>query len=606
MSKEVQKIHNDIVEIIERKTVERITRLETKINLNKDFPLFKAGDGEPKPIKYDSGILADYIIMACFEGKFIYKDYADSRSKNEVFGLNNGALKIYNEEKGVFEQLTHQAIKNIAEDYFYRKPQMRRDHKASKKSWVIFIDEIVEDIKNNLNRYLRIQGNHWSDSFEKGYLPFVFKNGTYIFDFEEKKGYFIKEKSPNFLATYYLDADFDDSFLENLENNNLIKFLNFKFSLESNKDKQELFYACLFDLFYTENQSQHALFFTGKAKSGKSTIFGSLFKVKGSDNWLVIENAKNIVDKFVNTEIFNNNIIVSDETSEAYLSDTFNFKNMLSKGYTSFERKFKDKVTIKFFSKFLMTGEKPLEMKIDGGIERRFIYFMINPERMQIKGTLEKYLRANMEKNLFQVLLIGFYSINKNNFLETLTSLRDRYEELYKDTILQIGKLQTSHLEKMEELYVFKERSCITFSDKMGLYFGVNVKDKGNTQRIYKDYLKDLINKTEDFKGLIIGKVTSDINVKKIRTYGEYKNLPKLQDEDDKDINKKVIFKKNTTYILNVGLNTEFLKSKVVTTHTTLLGQNSVEKIANAKSLFRDLEENEYKCLLENMEILKL
>ena len=50
---------------------------------------------------------------------------------------------------------------------------------------------------------------------------------------------------------------------------------------------------------------------------------------------------------------------------------------MLSKGYISTERKFKDRITVKVFSKVIGVGEKPIENKVDGGMDRRFLYLVL-------------------------------------------------------------------------------------------------------------------------------------------------------------------------------------------------------------------------------------
>ena len=59
--------------------------------------------------KWDSGVIAKYVIAEQFENKYIYKDFADYENSfiipNEVFNINNGNLKIFDEETKLFKNL---------------------------------------------------------------------------------------------------------------------------------------------------------------------------------------------------------------------------------------------------------------------------------------------------------------------------------------------------------------------------------------------------------------------------------------------------------------------------------------------------------------------
>ena len=133
--KVLNEIQKEIIETIEKaEEVARIEKLKTNLNLIEDYPLVKKiNEEEEKKMKYDTGVLANYVIMAEYEGKFIYKDYGDINNFNAIFSVNNGCLRIYNAETGVYEQLTNDSIKTTVEDYFFRKPHIYRDHKAGKK-----------------------------------------------------------------------------------------------------------------------------------------------------------------------------------------------------------------------------------------------------------------------------------------------------------------------------------------------------------------------------------------------------------------------------------------------------------------------------------------
>ena len=121
MKKVLNEIQKEIIETIEKaEEVVRVEKLKTNLNLNQDYPLIKKiNEEEEKKMKYDTGVLANYVIMAEFEGKYIYKDYADTRDFDSIFYLNNGCIRIYNEELGVYEQLTNERIRRIIEDYFF-------------------------------------------------------------------------------------------------------------------------------------------------------------------------------------------------------------------------------------------------------------------------------------------------------------------------------------------------------------------------------------------------------------------------------------------------------------------------------------------------------
>jgi Predicted ATPase len=603
MKKVLNEIQKEIIETIEKaEEVVRVEKLKTNLNLNQDYPLIKKiNEEEEKKMKYDTGVLANYVIMAEFEGKYIYKDYADTRDFDSIFYLNNGCIRIYNEELGVYEQLTNERIRRIIEDYFFRKPYMYTDHKSGKKPFKTFLDDMVEDVKNNLNMFLRKQKMYWNDSFKKDFLAIAFKNGTFIFNMQEKKVYFKSIKSPQFLTSYYFNIDYKEEFLnvsKNIEKNNLMNFLNFKLNLIEEKKKMH-FYACFFDLFYTENPSQHAIYFTGDAKSGKSTFLLSIFNISNSQNWLTNKNIIDLVDKFTVPEDFQRNIIMSDETKEKYLEDCYNLKSLLSKGYITTERKFKDRITVKVFSKVIGVGEKPLENKVDGGMDRRFLYFKFSNKRIELKEKLEDYLKKDIEKNLFQALLIGFYSVIANNYFETLTSLRDEYEILYPEVILSVAKAQTSYIEKMEEIFTFDEKSCIQLTDLMNIYFAIFNKDKGNTQRTFREYIENLIKKSEDFKSCKIVRITTNVTVKKIDKFQKYSQYPKLNENETFET--KNIFKRNNSYITGININRDtLLKKLALINNKNIEGENTVDKANNIESFFRRLPENEYNYLIEH------
>ena len=147
-------------------------------------------------------------------------------------------------------------------------------------------------------------------------------------------------------------------------------------------------------------------------------------------------------------------------------------------------------------------------------MDRRFLYFKFSNKRIELKEKLEDYLKKDIEKNLFQALLIGFYSVIANNYFETLTSLRDEYEILYPEVILSVAKAQTSYIEKMEEIFSYDEKSCIQLTDLMNIYFAIFNKDKGNTQRTFREYIENLIKKSEDFKSCKIVRITTNVTVK--------------------------------------------------------------------------------------------
>ena len=155
--------------------------------------------------KWDSGVIAKYVISERFSNKYIYKDFADYENSfiipAEVFNINNGNLKIYDADTKLFKNLNDDEIENEIENFF-NEPEnifIRKNCCLSIGDWGNYKRKMIEIIKKELNNFCKENRLHWSNSFEKNYIAVVLKNGTLFLYYKEKKIEFKEEFDPNFL-----------------------------------------------------------------------------------------------------------------------------------------------------------------------------------------------------------------------------------------------------------------------------------------------------------------------------------------------------------------------------------------------------------------------
>ena len=221
-------------------------------NLEEDFK-YKTCNEKGK-IKYEAlpvRIIVQYILNAKMVGKHFYKDYA---SFDNPYESDKGFIKYYDEKLGIWK-IADTFIKDKIDEFFSDeetkdiinccKFAMNKDTRSSDNK-ILFVSVVHE-----MNKVLKKLGNHWNTSFEKGYLPIAFKNGTLFLNAVTGKIKFKEEKDPNFLTEIYFNTNYDPVKLDG--ENRLFKFLKEKVNLNT-KEKEDYFKALLFDFFYTENE----------------------------------------------------------------------------------------------------------------------------------------------------------------------------------------------------------------------------------------------------------------------------------------------------------------------------------------------------------------
>lgn len=529
--------------------------------------------------KWDSGVIAKYVIAERFENKYIYKDFADYENSfiipNEVFNINNGNLKIFDEETKLFKNLEDDQIENQIE-IFFNKPEnifIRKNCCLSIGDWGSYKRKMVEIIKKELNSFCKENRLHWSNSFEKNYIAVILKNGTLFLKYKEKKIEFKEEFNPSFLAEYKIDLEFNLEDLKEtkLEDNHFFNFVKCKLNLD-NKEKMELFLGMYFDLFYNANASQHILFIVGKAGSGKTTLLEWFKNLQHSENWSVVRNITDLTDKFTDPNVYNLNYVLSDEVKESYITDNARFKSMISKNTISTEQKFKEKKTIKASAKIMAVGEKIPDLKQDGGAERRFCYLEMLEKNFEVPEeflNLEEYLEKRKEEDFLEMLIASMYVFAEKKYYKSKTAIKDEYDKIFSEIAEEIALNSISYVSKLANFLEFKENSYIEFNALLKIFKAIYEEEKNIKIGTFSEWLRLTMKKIESFKNIKI-----------------FKSLKK-----DIKVNGKVIFKQKVTYICNIGLNKENVKMELLDKPRKIAGTNTEEQFANLNSFFKTIDQ---------------
>lgn len=541
--------------------------------------------------KWDSGIIAKYVISERFSNKYIYKDFADYENSfiipSEVFNVNNGNLKVYDEETKLFKNLSDDEIENEIE-IFFNEPEnvfIRKNCCLSIGDWGNYKRKMIEIIKKELNIFCKENRLHWSNSFEKDYIAVILKNGTLFLKYKEKKIEFKEEFDPNFLAEYKINLEFNSEKIKEtkLENNHFFNFVKFKLNLDNN-EKMGLFLGMFFDLFYTANASQHILFIVGKAGSGKTTLLEWFKNLQYSENWSAVSNISDLTDKFTDPNVYTLNYLLSDEVKETYITDNARFKSMISKNSISTEQKFKEKKTIKACAKIMAVGEKIPDLKQDGGAERRFCYLEMLEKQYKVPKeflNLEEYLENRKEEDFLEMLIASMYIFAEKKYFKNKTAIKDAYDKIFSEIAEEIALNSISYISKLSSFLEYKENSYIEFNALLKCFKMIYEEEKNIKIGTFGEWLRIASKKIINFKNIKI-----------------FKSMKK-----DIKINGKVIFKQKVTYICNVGLNKENIKLELLDKPRKIVGENTEEQFLNLNSFFKTIDEvdiNEFKKLTQS------
>lgn len=436
-------------------------------NLEEDFKYTTFT--EKGKVKYEAlpvRIVVQYILNAKMVGKYFYKDYANF---DHPFESDKGFIKVFDEKLGIWK-IADTFIKDKIDEFFTDEETkdiinccrfaMNKDTRTSDNK-ILFVSVVHE-----MNKVLKKLGNHWNTSFEKGYLPITFKNGTLFLNAISGKTEFKEEKDPNFLAEIYFNTKFDPMKLD--RENRLFKFLKEKVNLNT-REKENYFKALIFDYFYTENESHHTIFFIGKNASGKSSFMKHLVGFANMNECTkVVDLQRMIGERFTNPNWFQYPFIFTNETKEKFVEDNATFKQMVAKEELTLEQKGKDPITMKPFGKIIGLGEQPFRMRIDGGADQRIINHFFREEKLEFskeeinqykeyyKQIEEKDLTRNDEllqylafekyEDLTDLLIQGLYSFCEGEYSKGRRTFKKKYEELFADEVEEFGKLQSPYL----------------------------------------------------------------------------------------------------------------------------------------------------------------
>lgn len=562
-------------------------------------------------IKYNSvtvPVLAKIILNKKAKGKFFYKDYAERT--NEVFDPRKGLLKYYNEEKGIFELANIHIRKMVTQFLFEDLDTLEYLQCCSFAKVVNNLDIVkktmIPSLTEEINRQLEKLGNHWNNSFYKGFFAISFINGTLILNTESGEVEFYKGHSPQFLSSLYIPINFFDSILER-DSNRLFKYLDFKLNL-NNPEKQEFFRALLFDFLYTENKSHHIICLNGTNGSGKSTFKEHLLSFQSRENWVTELNLKSILSKFSVPEWFYSNSIFCNETTEKYFEDNAVFKQLISKETMAIEQKGIDIIFLKPFSKLLCIGEEPIRIKADGGTDERIMNFEWKEEHYifgeserynyieyykQIKendetgkDALLQYLAYEKYEDFIQLLVQGFIYFYNGKYGDNRRSFKKNYEKIFHNEMENSARIQMPYIQRNEDYFQDSKLGFVQFTPFRKLTNKLEIDDVQKNDSLKKHW-QMIAKKVKTFKNIMLYENEKPLTIR--LENGALKTLDR-----------------RTQYLFGITLKElEYIRD-LLPNDRSLIGNNTVEKYNNIKEMFFTTTEEEYTKVIEPLEKKKV
>lgn len=588
-------------------------------NLEEDFKYKSLTEKEK--IKYEAlpvRIIVQYILNAKMVGKYFFKDYA---SFDNPFESDKGFIKVFDEKLGIWK-IADTFIKDKIDEFFNDeetkdiinccKFAMNKDTRTSDNK-ILFVSVVHE-----MNKVLKKLGNHWNTSFEKGYLPIAFKNGTLFLNAVTGKIKFKEEKDPNFLTEIYFNTIYNPVKLD--VENRLFKFLKEKVNLNT-MEKENYFKALLFDFFYTENESHHTIFFIGKNSSGKSSFMKHLVGFANMNECIkVVDLQRMIGERFTNPNWFQYPYIFTNETKEKFVEDNATFKQMVAKEELTLEQKGKDPITMKPFGKIIGLGEQPFRMKIDGGADQRIINHFFREEKLEFSkeevnqykeyykeieekdltrgDELLQYLAYQKYENLTDLLIQGLYCFHQGEYSKGRRTFKKKYEELFIDEVAEFGKLQNPYLELYQYFFEPDSNTFISSTALLKIVELLEISSIG-TAKALKEQLDMVNKKLFGFDVRFFKSETKDVKISTVE------NLKSYGKETGEIEIKEFILPRRTTWIFGLKLKSFKEVEEMIANNKNLIQMNRSDKYASLKISFKEIEETSYKKIFPVADLTK-
>lgn len=588
-------------------------------NLEEDFKYTSLS--EKGKVKYEAlpvRIVVQYILNAKMVGKYFYKDYANF---DNPFESDKGFIKVFDEKLGIWK-IADTFIKDKIDEFFTDEETkdiinccrfaMNKDTRTSDNK-ILFVSVVHE-----MNKVLKKLGNHWNTSFEKGYLPITFKNGTLFLNAISGKTEFKEEKDPNFLAEIYFNTKFDPMKLD--RENRLFKFLKEKANLNT-REKENYFKALIFDYFYTENESHHTIFFIGKNASGKSSFMKHLVGFANMNECTkVVDLQRMIGERFTNPNWFQYPFIFTNETKEKFVEDNATFKQMVAKEELTLEQKGKDPITMKPFGKIIGLGEQPFRMRIDGGADQRIINHFFREEKLEFskeeinqykeyyKQIEEKDLTRNDEllqylafekyEDLTDLLIQGLYSFCEGEYSKGRRTFKKKYEELFADEVEEFGKLQSPYLVLYQYFFEPDPNSFISSTALLKIIELLEISNIGTTKAL-REQLEMVNKKLFGFDVRFFKSETKDVKISIVE------NLKSYGKETGKFEIKEFTLPRRTVWIFGLKLKSLEEIEEMIANNKNLIQSSRNDKYASLKISFKEIEETSYKKIFPVADLTK-
>ena len=588
-------------------------------NLEEDFKYTTCT--EKGKIKYEAlpvRIVVQYILNAKMVGKYFYKDYA---SFDNPYESDKGFIKYYDEKLGIWK-IADTFIKDKIDEFFTDEETkdiinccrfaMNKDTRTSDNK-ILFVSVVHE-----MNKVLKKLGNHWNTSFEKGYLPVAFKNGTLFLNVKKEKIEFKEEKDPNFLTEIYFNINFDITKMD--RENRLFKFLKQKVNLNT-REKENYFKALIFDYFYTENESHHTIFFIGKNASGKSSFMKHLVGFSSMNECTKIVDLQRMIgERFTNPNWFQYPYVFTNETKEKFVEDNATFKQMVAKEELTLEQKGKDPITVKPFGKIIGLGEQPFRMKIDGGADQRIINHYFREEKIEFKkeeinqykeyykqieekdltrnDELLQYLAYEKYEDLIDLLIQGLYCFFEGEYSKGRRKFKSKYEELFSDEVEEFGKLQNSYLELYQYFFVPDPNSFISSTALLKIIELLEISNIGTTKAL-REQLEMVNKKLFGFDVRFFKSETKDVKISIVE------NLKSYGKETGKFEIKEFTLPRRTVWIFGLKLKSLEEIEEMIANNKNLIQTSRNDKYASLRISFREIEETSYKKIFPVADLTK-
>ena len=221
-----------------------------------------------------------------------------------------------------------------------------------------------------------------------------------------------------------------------------VKFLKFLRELLSEEDII-IFQEYLGYCFIPNTSAHKGLFIIGSCGDGKREIIGKTIQNLFSETITGGDLIGMLDDRFGLGNVINKLVNFDDELSDGYLSDSNNFKKLISGGMVRSEKKYKDAQLVEAFCRVIALGNHMIRIRNSAdinAIRRRVLILETIPhskDRKVIVNLFDRHIKKELNQ-IFMWGLEGLVRLQKNNWHFSFEEeMQDKVEEIFIENTLE-------------------------------------------------------------------------------------------------------------------------------------------------------------------------